>query len=170
MAVKKKGKLSGLNKKNQDPESPAAAPGLGIPDSLSQLWLAGLGALAKAQTEGPKLLEALIAEGSRVQKGEKTSAQAVLGGLEKARVGLASGSDKVRKQASVDWDNLENIFRDRVGKALLQLGVPSASDAAGMAKEIEALKKRISALEAASAKKPKGITPAKAKSSGSTPA
>ena len=170
MAVKKKGKLSGLNKKNQDLESPANVPGFSLPDSFSHLWLAGLGALAKAQTEGPRLLEALIAEGTRVQKGEKTGAQAVLGGLEKARDSLASGSSKVRKQASVDWDSLEHIFRDRVGKALLQLGVPSANDAAGMAEEIEALKKRISALEAAPAKTPKKTTRGKAKPSGSTPA
>ncbi|MCJ7556503.1 MAG: phasin family protein [Gammaproteobacteria bacterium] len=170
MTVKKKGKLSGLNKKNQDLEPPVAARGFSIPDSFSQLWLAGQGALARAQTEGPRLLEALIAEGSRVQKGEKTGAQAVLGGLEKARESLASGSNEVRKQASVDWDNLEHIFRDRVGKALLQLGVPSASDTAGMAEEIEALKKRISALEAESAKTPKAATRGKTKSSASTPA
>jgi len=169
MAVKKKGKLSGLNKKGPDLEPSASDPGFSMPESFSQLWLAGRGALAKAQTGGPRLLEALIAEGSRVQKGAKTGAQAVQGGLEKAGESLASGSNNVRKQASANWDNLEHIFLDRVGKALLQLGIPSATDAAGMAEEIEALKKRISALEAVSVKAPKAATRGKTKSSGSTP-
>ena len=170
MAVKKKGKLSGLHKKTPDQEPPVSETGFSIPDSFSQLWLVGLGALAKAQTEGPKLLEALIAEGSRVQKGEKSSTRAVLGGLEKARESLASGGDQVRKQAGADWDRLESIFRDRVGKALLQLGAPSANDVAEMAEQIEALKKRISALEAQPGKTPKTRTRAKIKAPGNSPA
>lgn len=168
MAVKKKGKLSGLHKGPQDQEPPATDTGFSVQDSFSQLWLAGLGALARAQTEGPRLLEALIAEGSRVQKGEKSGTQAVMGRLEKARESLTSGGDKARKQAGADWDKLELIFRDRVGKALLQLGVPSASDVAGMAAEIEALKARISALEAQPGKTTKPGARAQKKPPGSS--
>ena len=38
-----------------------------LPEPLVHVWLAGLGAISKAQTEGNKLLDELIKEGARVQ-------------------------------------------------------------------------------------------------------
>jgi len=39
-----------------------------IRESANQIWLAGLGAFSKAQQEGSKMFEALVAEGERVQE------------------------------------------------------------------------------------------------------
>ena len=39
-----------------------------IRDSAEQIWLAGLGAFAKAQEEGTKVFDALIREGEAIQK------------------------------------------------------------------------------------------------------
>jgi len=39
------------------------------------VWLAGLGAVVKAQTEGPKLLNELINEGARVQAHKRNAAE-----------------------------------------------------------------------------------------------
>lgn len=43
--------------------------------SLHQVWLAGLGAVAKAQTEGPKVRNELIKEGALVQGRNRTAAK-----------------------------------------------------------------------------------------------
>ena len=45
-----------------------------VRDSAQQIWLAGLGAFAKAQAEGSKVFESLVKEGSTVQR--KTQAVA----------------------------------------------------------------------------------------------
>ena len=45
-----------------------------INESANQIWLAGLGAFSKAQQEGGKKFEALVAEGERVQERIKAAA------------------------------------------------------------------------------------------------
>ena len=45
-----------------------------IRESANQIWLAGLGAFSKAQQEGGKKFEALVAEGERVQERIKAAA------------------------------------------------------------------------------------------------
>ena len=47
---------------------------------LHQVWLAGLGAVSRAQQGAPKLLEELIAEGARVQADTQQSAAKALRG------------------------------------------------------------------------------------------
>ncbi len=44
-------------------------------DPLLHVYLAGLGAVSKAQTDGPKLLNELIKEGARVQTRERNVAE-----------------------------------------------------------------------------------------------
>ena len=39
-----------------------------VRESANQIWLAGLGAFSKAQKEGVKMFEALVAEGEKVQE------------------------------------------------------------------------------------------------------
>ena len=60
--VKKIQKESASDKKSGAPKSAAQLSGT-IKDSASQIWLAGLGAFAKAQEEGGKVFEALVKEG-----------------------------------------------------------------------------------------------------------
>ena len=42
-----------------------------VRESANQIWLAGLGAFSKAQQEGVKMFEALVAEGEKVQERTK---------------------------------------------------------------------------------------------------
>ena len=46
---------------------PLTATLSGVADSVQQVWLAGLGALGRAQSEGSRLFEALAGEGREVQ-------------------------------------------------------------------------------------------------------
>ena len=53
---------------NETPETQLAAK---VKNSANQIWLAGLGAFAKAQQEGVKMFEALVAEGERFRSGPR---------------------------------------------------------------------------------------------------
>ena len=98
-----------------------------IRDSANQIWLAGLGAFAKAQQEGADMFEALVAEGEKVQERTKTAAD--------ERV------TQVREKATETWDKLEKVFEERVGRALHVLNVPTRKD-------IDVLSKRVHELTA----------------------
>jgi poly(hydroxyalkanoate) granule-associated protein len=98
-----------------------------VRESAQQIWLAGLGAYAKAQEEGGKVFEALVKEGESIQKKTRQAAD------EKIAV--------VTTKATGTWDRLEQVFEDRVARALSSLGVPSK-------KEIDKLSKRVAELTA----------------------
>ena len=111
-------------------ENQSAKPGLhsmhlggSVKDSAQQIWQAGLGAFAKAQAEGSKAFEALVKEGTSIQR--KTQAAAEEKITEAASRMTAMAGD-ISNKASGQWDKLETIFEDRVAKALNKLGVPSA--------------------------------------------
>ena len=109
-----------------------------IKDSAQQIWLAGLGAFSKAQEEGGKAFESLVKEGLSIQR--KTLAVAVER-ISEATHRMSGMATEISSKAAGQWDKLENIFEDRVAKALNKLGVPSARD-------IDALIERIDALNA----------------------
>ncbi|HZF80072.1 MAG TPA: phasin family protein [Rubrivivax sp.] len=113
-----------------------------VKESAQQIWLAGMGAFAKAQEEGSKVFEALVAEGSKLQK--KTQ------GMAEDKIGEVTGkmsamADTVTSRAGQNWDKLEAIFEQRTAKALGKLGVPTASD-------VDVLMKRVDDLAATVAK------------------
>jgi poly(hydroxyalkanoate) granule-associated protein len=85
-----------------------------IRESATQIWLAGLGAFAKAQEEGVKAFEALVKEGESVQDRAKKVADEKF--------------SEVKSKATENWDKLEQVFEDRVARALNSLSVPSKRD------------------------------------------
>ncbi len=102
-----------------------------IRESASQIWLAGLGAFAKAQEEGGKVFEALVKEGESVQDRAKKVAD--------------DKFTEVKSKATESWDKLEQVFEDRVARALNSLSVPSKRD-------IDDLSARVHELTAATKK------------------
>jgi poly(hydroxyalkanoate) granule-associated protein len=108
-----------------------------VKDSAQQIWLAGMGAFAKAQAEGRQVFDALVREGSVLQKKTTDAAEQRLGEVT-GRV--ASMADDVQAKAGQRWDKLESIFEERTAKALARLGMPTAQ-------EMQALEARVAALE-----------------------
>ena len=98
-----------------------------VKDSAQQIWLAGLGAFAKAQEEGNKVFDALVKEGESIQLKTRK--------LTDAKIAEVAG------KAAGTWDRLEQVFEDRVARALGSLGVPSKKD-------IDKLTKRVVELTA----------------------
>ncbi|MDM0038534.1 phasin family protein [Variovorax sp. J22G21] len=137
----------------------AAAAGDRIKDSAQQIWLAGLGAFAKAQQEGSKVFESLVKDGAGMQKKTQQAAEETLAQAQARMSGFAS---EFGAKAVGQWGKLENIFEERVAKALEKIGVPSAA-------EIQALKARVTELEARLASQsPAGSAPHPARKTAAT--
>jgi poly(hydroxyalkanoate) granule-associated protein len=114
---------------------------------LHQVWLAGVGAVSKAQHGAPKLLQELIAEGAKLQADtQQAAAKALRGALSGVQETLNSRMGKVRGEAADAFENLEKIFRTRVHSALTQLGVPSAGEVQSLSKRVDALNANIDRL------------------------
>lgn len=114
-----------------------------IRESAQQIWLAGLGAFAKAQEEGNKVFDALVREGETIQHKTRKVAE-----------------DKVTEMAAKatgTWDKLEQVFENRVARSLHSLGVPTRDDVAALARRVAELKAEVEKLNrgAAKAEKPK---------------
>lgn len=113
-----------------------------VRDSAQQIWLAGLGAFAKAQEEGTKVFETLVKEGVSLQKKTRGAAEDKLGEVSSKMSAMAGD---VTAKAGQQWDKLESIFEDRVAKALGRLGVPTRSDVDSMSARIDALDAKLAA-------------------------
>jgi len=119
-----------------------------VKESASQIWLAGLGAFAKAQEEGGKVFEALVKEGLSIQRKTQAAAEEK---ISEATSKMANMATDISSKASGQWDKLENIFEERVSKALNKLGVPSAKDIDVLIARIDELNRNVAKLSAKSA-------------------
>ncbi len=131
-----------------------------IRQSANQIWLAGLGAFAKAQVEGTRIFDGLVKEGQKAQarakkaalKAQSDSAKFFAdlvneGKKTQSRASRAANSSiaDVRAKATGTWSKLESVFEDRVAKALHSLNVPTKKD-------IDVLGKRVAELTTATKK------------------
>ncbi len=100
-----------------------------IKESASQIWLAGLGAYAKAEKEGNKLFDALVRDGEKVEGktngGKKTTYR--------ERV------EEVKDKAAHSWEKIEKAFDERVAKTLAKLNIPTKQDVDALSAKIKAL-------------------------------
>lgn len=131
-----------------------------VKESAQQIWLAGLGAFSKAQEEGGKVFDALVKEGTSLQRKTQTVAEEKIGEVTNKMSNMAGD---VTAKAGQQWDKLESIFEERTSKALNKLGVPSSKD-------VEALIARIDELSAQVAKLSKAAPAPAAKSAAAKPA
>jgi len=107
-----------------------------LSESAQQVWLAGVGAFSRAQTEGTKLFEALIKEGLKLEQ----NAMKFAGGQADAVRGAVENTvGQARDRATDTWDRLEKVFEDRVQRALVKLGVPGRDDVAALSQRVDAL-------------------------------
>ena len=114
--------------------------------SAQDIWLAGLGALAKAQEEGGRVFSTLVEDGVRMQRTTQTVAQEKLDELTSrvAAVGQRVGSASA--QAAPAWDRLETIFEERVAKAMAALGMPTAQEVRALHLRIDELTQQVESL------------------------
>ena len=125
-----------LQKPSADNKKSNAQLSSNVKDSAQQIWLAGLGAFSKAQEEGSKAFESLVKEGMTIQRKTQAVAEEK---ITEATSRVASMASEIGSKAQGQWDKLENLFEDRVAKALAKLGVPSARDLQALSARVDAL-------------------------------
>jgi len=120
-----------------------------VRDSAQQIWLAGLGAFAKAQAEGSKVFDALVKEGKTIHGRTRKVAESKMTEMSTT---LGKMATKATNQATGSWDKLEQVFEDRVARALHRIGVPTNKDINNLAKRVEELTASVQKLSRAPAK------------------
>ena len=123
-----------------------------VKESSSQIWLAGLGAFAKAQEEGSKVFEALVKEGGGLQKKIRSFADSQ---INDATNEVSGKITEATGKAAEAWGRLETVFEERVGRAVSSLGVPTKADIAKLTARVEALTLQVQKLNGAKAAAPK---------------
>ena len=111
-----------------------------VKESAQQIWLAGMGAFAKAQAEGKQVFDSLVKEGMTLQKKTQSVAEEKFGEVTGKMTSMA---DDVTAKAGKQWDKLESIFEERTAKALQKLGVPSSKDVQSLMDRIDALSAQV---------------------------
>lgn len=120
-----------------------AVSGKSIMESAQQIWLAGLGAFAKAQEQGGAMFDTLLKEGSHL---EQKTRKLATGKVDNVRDAVESGVTQVRERTQETWDRLEQVFEDRVARALAKLGVPGKKDLDDLLKRVDELNRDVRKL------------------------
>jgi poly(hydroxyalkanoate) granule-associated protein len=114
-----------------------------VKESAQQIWLAGLGAFSKAQEEGGKVFDTLVKEGMAIQRKTQAAAEEK---ISEATSKMASMANDISSKASGQWGKLEDIFEERVSRALNKLGVPTSRDIDMLVARIDELNRNVAKL------------------------
>ena len=98
--------------------------------SARQIWQASLGAFARAQEEGGRMLASLAHDGAP----------------------LPPGQDAASPEGGAAHDRLEQVFEERVARALATIGVPTRAELAALSEQVEQLQRQVAALSAGGAR------------------
>ena len=110
-----------------------------VMDSAQQIRLAGLGAFSKAQNEGKKVFETLVAQGSKIEERTRHVAEAT---IETAK----EQASKTIDMATGKFDKLEQVFENRVHNSLNRLGVLTSKDVEALSSQVGELSEAVRAL------------------------
>jgi poly(hydroxyalkanoate) granule-associated protein len=116
-------------------------------ESVQQVWLAGMGAIAKAQGKGPAAFQDVVAQALALLEQSRSGAgKRIRDVFETAQESVEARVGSARDQATETWENLEALFQSRVQKALQQIGVPSAEEVRLLTRRVAELNASVKAL------------------------
>ena len=107
-------------------------------DSAHKIWLAGLGALAKAEEEGTKVFNTLVEAGEQFEARGKKRFTLVKGKVQDAR-----------EAAEKEIGKLGESLDDKVAGAVQKLGVPSRDEIQRLTKRVEELTAKVDKIKPA---------------------
>ena len=126
-----------------------------VTQSAQKIWLAGLGAFARARTEGDKLFDLLVEQGKTIRTKSGKAADLAL-------KNVRSQAEDTLSTAQGKWDKLEQVFEDRVSRSLNRLGVLTSKDVDELARQVSDLNDSVRALMGGAGAKRARKAPAKA--------
>jgi poly(hydroxyalkanoate) granule-associated protein len=112
-------------------------------ESSHQIWLAGLGAFAKAQQGGKQVFDMLVKQGEVLEAKTRSAAAQT---ADAAREAAKAKAKEMQTMAGGTWDKLEQVFEDRVSRALARLGVYTSSDVERLSERVNELSEAVNAL------------------------
>ena len=108
-----------------------------------KIWLAGLGAYAKAGQEGSEYFKELVKSGEGVEKqGKKLvneQVEAASSQIGSVKSTVTSNVSSVKGKFEVQLDKIEKAFDTRVASALNRLGIPSRQDVEVLSAKLDEL-------------------------------
>ncbi|BCD85186.1 hypothetical protein PSm6_15930 [Pseudomonas solani] len=108
-----------------------------------KIWLAGLGAYAKAGQEGADYLRDLVKAGESVEKqGRKVvdaRVEAANSQIDSVKGSVKGSVTGVKEKVEVQLDKIEKAFDNRVAVALNRLGIPSRQDVEALSAKLDEL-------------------------------
>ena len=117
-----------------------------VRDFARQIWLAGLGAFARAQEEGGKFFETLAQEGQAVDARMKKVADDQSEHMKGRAETMKGRAEAIRDKATGTWNKLEEVFQARVARALRRLGVPGRDDIEQLFEQVDLLGRNVEEL------------------------
>jgi poly(hydroxyalkanoate) granule-associated protein len=132
-----------MRKKAKDDRSAPQDIAKAVLDSSHQVWLAGVGAFVRAQEEGTKFFEKLVRQGAAL---EQRTRQAAADTAAAARGAASAKAKEVQQMAGGTWDKLEQVFEERVERALGKLGVYTQKDVRKLADRVDVLSEAVNEL------------------------
>lgn len=114
-----------------------------IRESAEKIWLAGLGAFAKARQEPTRAFETLVREGLSLQSRTRALAGERLDEMSDR---VNEVKTQISARATDSWDKLEQVFEDRVARSLASLGVPSRKEVQALIDQVDDLTQALEAL------------------------
>ncbi|WP_416422042.1 phasin family protein [Pseudomonas sp. App30] len=129
-----------LKKKVQVPAEHAAGE---VRSYARKIWLAGIGAYAKAGKEGVSYIKELIKTGEDV---EKTGKKKIDAEIKAANTEIAEVKGEVKAElksvkgkVELQLDRIESAFDSRVASALNRIGIPSRHDVETLSAKLDEL-------------------------------
>lgn len=120
--------------------------GQAVADQAQKIWLAGLGAFSRARADGDKMFDTLVEQG----KGLREKAR---GAADEALKTMRSQAETATADAAGKWDKLEQVFEDRVSRALSRLGVLTTREVGDLSARVEELNESVRSLMGGKAKR-----------------
>lgn len=128
-----------------------------VMDSAHQVWLAGLGALSKAQDRGGEFFRQLVERGKELESRGRDKVEEVVDG---AKARMRTGGEGVSE-----------VLDERITSVLHRVGVPTRDEIHQLTKRVEELNKKVSGLHGSgAAEKPAAKKPAAKKPAAKKPA
>lgn len=113
-----------------------------------QIWLAGLGAYAKAGKEGADYFKKLVSEGEAVEKqGKELVSSQVESATSRVNNKVESLRERFQTRTGTSLNKVEEVFDERVSSALGRMGIPSKKDIDQLSAKLDDLNAAIKSME-----------------------
>ncbi|MDH4570251.1 poly(3-hydroxyalkanoate) granule-associated protein PhaI [Pseudomonas sp. BN414] len=104
-----------------------------------KIWLAGLGAYAKAGAEGVDYFKELVKAGEGVEKQGKKLVDEQVEAANSQFDSVKNSVTGVKEKVEVQLDKIEKAFDNRVASALNRIGIPSRQDVEALSAKLDEL-------------------------------